>query len=276
MNTNWNPELYLRFQEERTQPAIDLVNRIEMENPDKIIDIGCGPGNSTKILRDKWPNSEILGIDNSGQMIDKAKLNYPEGNWQLADVLDLPGLNEYDIVFSNAALQWIPNHEKLIPYLLKLLKPKGIIAVQLPQNQLSILYKALNQIASEEVFKEYTQDAQKILNYQTGEYYYNLLHKKLENLYIWETTYYHIIRNHEDIVNWYQSTGMRPYLEALSTESMKTEMIERLILKCKDGYDIQSDGRIIFPFKRLFFMGQAGIKELVVKHYHASTLLSQL
>ena len=255
MSTIWNPDLYLKFQKERTQPSIDLVNRIEIENPKKIIDVGCGPGNSTEILRSRWINSEIIGIDNSDQMIEKAKKKYPYGTWKLNDAMDIDKFGKFDIVFSNAVLQWIPNHEKLIPHLLNHVAADGVLAVQVPQNQFSVLHKALIEIADENEFKEYTQDAKKILNYRTGEYYYNLLCDSVKEFYMWETTYLHILENHEDLIEWYKSTGMKPFLQSLPTEALKTRLINKIYKKCKNGYKYQKDGKIIYPFNRLFFIG---------------------
>ena len=255
MNTSWNPDLYLKFKKERTQPAIDLVNRIEIDNPGRIVDIGCGPGNSTDVLRSKWSNAKIVGIDSSPQMIKKAKKNYPDGHWQVCDAREMKNYGEFDLVFSNAALQWIPDHEKLIPHLLALAAPTGVLAVQLPQNQFSTLHKSLYRIADLDEFRHYTQASKTILNYQTSEYYYNLISGLVKKLYMWETTYLHILESHADLVNWYKSTGMRPFLENLPNEELKNRMLEKLLAECKEKYKLQEDGSVIFPFKRIFFIG---------------------
>ena len=111
----WDPNLYLRFEKERTQPAKDLVSRIELENPKRIIDIGCGPGNSTAQLRDRWPQAEIMGIDNSEEMIRKAGNTYPDMKWAVHDIIeDLSGLGLFDLVFSNAVIQWVPDQRLLL------------------------------------------------------------------------------------------------------------------------------------------------------------------
>lgn len=255
MSTKWNPNVYLKFQKERTQPSIDLVNRIEFAHPKRIVDIGCGPGNSTNILKKRWKDAEIIGIDNSQQMIEKAKQSYPDGTWILANAYDFHQKNAFDIVFSNAVLHWIPNHEKLVPHLLDLMKPNGVIAIQVPQRQSSQLHNALYETASEPEFSQYTQEARTVLNYQTGEYYYNLFFDKVKELYIWETIYYHILETHDDLINWSKSTAMRPFLEQLPNEEVSNEFLKRIKTRCLKEYKKQSDGRILFPFKRLFIMG---------------------
>jgi trans-aconitate 2-methyltransferase len=235
MNTEWNPELYLRFKKERTQPSIDLVKRIEIDEPGTIIDIGCGPGNSTQVLRERWGGSEIIGIDNSEKMIEKATESFPGERWILSDVYDLDPSEKYDIVFSNAALQWIPDHERLIPHLLSLVKKGGILAFQVPQNQQSVINKSLDITISEEPFEKYVQAARERLNY----------------------TYYHILDNHEELLNWYKSTGMRPHLESLP-ENLVEDFLESMRKKCREGYSLQNDGKVIYPFNRLFAIAGPG------------------
>jgi trans-aconitate 2-methyltransferase len=184
-------------------------------------------------------------------MIDKANKNYPNGKWVLSDARDLDLAGKYDIVFSNAVLQWIPEHEKLIPKLISLVSHGGVLAFQVPQNQHSKIHLSLYGTASESKFKDYTEQAKTILNYKTGTYYYNLLNAQVKDLNIWETTYYHILDNHDELINWYKSTGMRPFLNRLS-EDLKNEFINSVKLKCISAYPVQNDGKVIFPFNRLF------------------------
>src|SRR5208337_5518052 len=106
--SSWNPELYLKFKNERTRPSIDLVSRIDIEAPERIIDIGCGPGNSTQVLHGRWPLADITGVDKSEEMIKKASGDYPDQKWAVGDASSLKAETPFDVVFSNAALQWIP------------------------------------------------------------------------------------------------------------------------------------------------------------------------
>ena len=118
--SDWSPQQYLKFSNERTQPSIDLVTKIKVDNPRSIIDIGCGPGNSTEVLHEQWPDAKIVGLDNSSKMIEKARKDYPDGKWMLGDASKLETGQSYDIVFSNATLQWIPDHDILIPRLFEI------------------------------------------------------------------------------------------------------------------------------------------------------------
>lgn len=131
MNT-WNPDLYMQFSSERTRPSFDLVSRIKTVNPKNIIDIGCGPGNSTQVLINRWPNAAITGLDNSQEMIKKAKCDYPDQEWIHADITTFEAEIKYDILFSNAVIQWIPNHKSLMKKFHDMLCEDGLIAVQIP------------------------------------------------------------------------------------------------------------------------------------------------
>jgi len=131
----WDSAAYLRFKAERTQPSIDLVKRIDLEQPRKLLDVGCGPGNSTQVLADAFPNAlRIIGIDSSPEMIEAAKDDHPDMEFRICDALNLPSLGEawFDVVFSNACIQWVPDHPRLIRDMLALLRPGGMLAVQFP------------------------------------------------------------------------------------------------------------------------------------------------
>ena len=119
----WDSELYLRYERERTQPSLDLVSRISLESPEEIIDLGCGPGNSTRVLRERWPKAHIIGIDSSQAMIEKARQSSTEIEWRVADVETWSARDHFDIMFANASLHWITGHEALLPRLITSLKP---------------------------------------------------------------------------------------------------------------------------------------------------------
>ena len=129
---SWDADLYLKFAGERTQPSIDLISRISLAHPGRIIDLGCGPGNSTAILRQRWPSAEIVGLDNSREMIATASQAYPDWTWVEGDIATWTAPVPFDVVFSNAALHWVPNHAELMPRLLRQVRPQGALAVQMP------------------------------------------------------------------------------------------------------------------------------------------------
>ena len=152
----WDSAAYLRFKAERTQPSIDLVKRIDLEQPRKLLDVGCGPGNSTQVLADAFPNAlRIIGIDSSPEMIEAAKDDHPDMEFRICDALNLPSLGEdgFDVVFSNACIQWVPDHPRLIRDMLALLRPGGMLAVQVPMNYQEPIHRIIGELAASDEWR---------------------------------------------------------------------------------------------------------------------------
>ncbi|HII84054.1 MAG TPA: methyltransferase domain-containing protein [Methanobacterium subterraneum] len=254
-NKDWNPELYLKFKNERTQPAIDLAARINLENPEKIMDVGCGPGNSTNVLLSRWPESEIVGIDNSTSMIESAQSNYPDMEWRVEDVTRMETEEKYDIIFSNATIEWIQNQEKLINDLVKMLKDKGALAVQVPQYNTMPISQAIERVSLNKRWKEQTSQANNDFTFHSSDYYYDILSVKLKSITMWETSYFHIMPSHQNIVEMIKSTGMRTFLDRLDTREEKIEFEKDVLKEITKAYPAQKDGHVLFPFERLFFIG---------------------
>jgi trans-aconitate 2-methyltransferase len=209
---NWNPDQYLKFANERTQPSIDLAARINVDNPESIIDVGCGPGNSTQVLKRRWPVAKISGLDSSPEMIKKAREDFPDMEWIIADAPTFEFDRQYDIIFSNAAVQWMPNHETLLPKLLENVNRGGALAVQVPANDGSPLHQAVLAVSSSSKWSRFTSGAEKSINYKSVEYYYDILSRISSKFDIWETVYYHVLDSHVGLIEWYKGTGMRPFL----------------------------------------------------------------
>jgi len=251
---DWNSAQYLKFERERTQPAIDLVNRIGIENPKKILDVGCGPGNSTAVLAERFTDAYILGFDNSENMITTARKNYPKLDFRLCDAsCGLSSLDhDFDIVFSNACIQWVPNHEKLIGELMCLLRKGGVLAVQIPMNFNEPIQKIIKEVSTSGKWKGYFPEARVYNTLSQGEYF-DILSELTDNFDLWETVYYHVMKSHDDILEWYRSTGLRPYLNVLDKEKQadfENDIMERL----RKSYPVQKNGEVIFRFPRFFFV----------------------
>jgi len=252
---DWNPNLYLKFEKERTQPAKDLISRIEKDGPVRIIDIGCGPGNSTRELKKKWPKAEIIGIDNSPNMIKMAKENLPELEWIVADAgANLSHLGKFDIVFSNAAIQWIPNHEKLIPNLFYMLNENGILAMQIPNVTDMSINKAVNTARKDNKWDIYLNSVTDKMFYDSPQGYYDILCRLSSEIYLWETHYYHVMEGHQSIIDWYRSTGMKPYRDKLPNEELRHEFENDVLRIVEKEYNFQKNGTVLFPFRRMFFV----------------------
>lgn len=250
--SDWNSKQYLKFINERTQPAIDLAVRIK-NDPQTIVDIGCGPGNSTKVLRDTFPNAEIWGIDSSPNMIERAKAENPDISFCLCDALSLEG--KYDLLFSNACLQWIPNHSTLIPSLMEKLNDGGVLAVQVPINGDEPLFRLISEVAGEAKWGLSGIMLQPNETLTPPEYY-NILSGCSSVFNMWEVKYHHTLPDHKALVEWVKGTRLRPYLDYLGAEKgaeFESEIIER----SKKLYPIMSDGNVVLGFRRFFFTAQA-------------------
>ncbi|HHU48598.1 MAG TPA: methyltransferase domain-containing protein [Clostridiales bacterium] len=250
---DWNSAQYLKYEKERTQPAIDLANRISLDNPKRIIDVGCGPGNSTRVLASKFSDAYILGVDKSENMISSAKMNYPNLDFKLCDISsEISSLDrDFDIVFSNACIQWVPNHKILLKELVGLLSKGGILAIQIPMNYNEPIHRIIKEVSASQKWKEHFSNPRIFYTLSPGEYF-DILSEISDYINIWETVYYHTMGSHNDIMEWYRGTGLRPYLDVLEDEKkaeFENEIMERII----ESYPKQKNGQIIFRFPRLFF-----------------------
>jgi trans-aconitate 2-methyltransferase len=250
----WDADLYLRFGDERTQPAIDLLARVVLDRPQRIIDLGCGPGNSTALLRQRWPESSVTGVDNSPEMIAAAKRDFPEGDWQLGDITKWTAGAPYDLVFSNATLQWLPDHATLYPRLFEQVAPGGAFAVQIPVFHTTALQRVLLALAAEPAWSERLQPATRALVAESPGFYYDALVEQARHIDLWETEYQHVLANADATVDWISGTRLRPYLEALGNDDDRQEFLTRLRAGVAEIYRPQRDGKVIFPFRRLFLV----------------------
>ena len=249
--SDWNPEKYLLFKNQRTQPALDLANRVRSCQAKTVVDIGCGPGNSTAVLKDVFPHAKILGIDNSANMISKAKTQHSGLDFQVCSAEDLTG--SYDLLFSNACLQWIPNHETLIPQLMGKLTEHGVLTVQMPMNLNEPLFRIIKAVAAKPKwdFKNVCFERNDTLS---PEAYFDILSACSGSFEIWETVYYHAMPSHEHLIEWVRGTRLRPYLDVLN-EEQKVECEQEILSMVRDAYPFTASGEVVLEFRRFFFFG---------------------
>lgn len=247
--SDWNSLQYLKFEKQRTQPVRDLLMRLKSDAPHTIADIGCGPGNSTSAVAEYFPKAELVGIDSSPNMIEKAKARYPRLKFKLCDALDLEG--KYDLLFSNACLQWIPNHTALIPALMSKLNEKGVLAVQIPMNGEEPLFQIIKEIAAEAKWGLQKVKLQPNETLTPAEYF-NILTACSSSFDLWEIHYYHPLPDHRALVDWVKGTRLRPYLDCLDQahgRAFENEILER----AKAAYPLQNSGEVMLGFRRFFF-----------------------
>lgn len=249
----WDSEVYKRFEKERTQPALDLAAKIPLTEPKRILDIGCGPGNSTRVLADRFPAARVIGADSSPEMIRKAKEDHPDLDFILFDASrDFDTLNEeFDVVFSNACIQWIPHHVELLKNMMSVLRKNGVLAVQTPMNYREPIHRIIQELVKTEKWSGKFQSP-RIFHNLTQSEYFDILSELACDFSIWETVYCHRMPSHQSIIDWYKGTGLRPYLSALSPDDAN-EFEADALREVKKAYPIQKNGEIIFRFPRFFF-----------------------
>jgi trans-aconitate 2-methyltransferase len=248
---SWDAAQYLKFAAERTQPCRDLAGRIALDAPGRIIDLGCGPGNSTEVLAKRWPAAEITGLDSSAEMIAKASAAFPEQRWVTAEIAEwAAGEASFDLVFSNAALQWVPDHLGLLPRLMQRVAAGGALAVQMPGNWDAAAHRLMRNIAAQ--FPE-THDVREWFTHDLG-FYYDVLAAQAARVELWATEYVHVLDNAEAIVEWYRGTGMRPFLDALSSDGERERFLAQYLGAVREAYPPHENGRALFPFRRIFLI----------------------
>jgi trans-aconitate 2-methyltransferase len=249
----WNPGQYLKFGAERTRPSLDLCARIP-GSPRRILDLGCGPGNSTAVLRERWPEAELAGLDSSPEMIAQARASHPNGTWILAGAEDYVPAQALDLVFANAVLQWLPEHQRLLPAIMGWIAPGGCLAVQVPAKSSTLLRVAMAAVAARPRWRDALAGAEAAFTHHEAAFYYDLLAPGADRVDLWETTYHHPMPSHQALIEWYEGTGMRPFLERLPDEAARAAFKGEVLEACREEYPVAADGKVVLPFKRLFFV----------------------
>jgi trans-aconitate 2-methyltransferase len=252
MAGGWNPKHYLQFGDERTRPAIDLCCRIEIDAPGSVVDLGCGPGNSTAVLRNRWPDARVTGIDSSSEMIEAARAACPEGDWVLADIATWTPDRSFDVVFSNATLQWVPDHAPLVERLFGHVATDGALAFQIPAETYAHVRTLIHEIARDPAWYARMTRPLTILTMEPPAFYYDRLAPLARSVDLWQTEYMHVMDSQAAIVDWISSTGLRPFLRALDTESERARFLEKLHKRVAESYEVRPDGKVLLPFKRIF------------------------
>lgn len=221
-----------------------------------MIDLGCGPGNSTRVLKNRFPNASVIGADNSKNMVEKARTDNPDLEFITLDISgDLSEMSgKFDVVFSNACLQWLPDHAKLLPGLFELLREGGSLAVQIPMNYDEPIHKIIGRISESAKWSGRFPE-KRIFGTLTQSEYFDILSGLTDDFEIWQTTYCHRMPSIESIIEWYRSTGLRTYLAALSEED-GAEFIADISAELEKEYPKQKNGEIIFRFPRFFFIAK--------------------
>jgi trans-aconitate 2-methyltransferase len=250
----WDPDQYLRFERERSLPCQDLIARIAGRSPDRIIDLGCGTGTSTALLRARWPEAEISGLDSSPEMIAAARKRDSAVEWVLGDIDTWRVSVPYDLIFSNAALHWLPDHETLFPRLLQQVAPGGALAVQMPTNGHSPAHRCIREVAASPRWSSRWGSKAAGSKEVPPEFYFDLLAPQSVQVELWQTEYVHVLPDAAAILEWVKGTTLRPYLDALASPEDQEAFLGQIARGLEAAYPAQRDGQVLFPFRRLFLV----------------------
>jgi trans-aconitate 2-methyltransferase len=256
---DWNPALYTRFEDERTRPARDLLARVALQSASLAIDLGCGPGNSTELLAQRFSSAAVIGTDNSPSMIESARERLPEARFpklrfELSDIARWQSETPPDLIYANASLQWVPDHQSLLPRLLNALAPAGVLAIQMPDNRDEPTHRLMREVAALPEFAQAIGDYDKLRTELLGLHgYYDLLSPMAAQVDIWRTAYQHPMASPRAIVDWVRSTGLRPFIDPLSPE-LRERYLAEYERRIDAAYPARADGQRLLAFPRLFIV----------------------
>ena len=256
--SDWSARQYLRFQDERTRAASDLLAQIPLAAPETIVDIGCGPGNSTAILARQWPSARISGFDSSPDMLREARERLPAARFFQADAASWQGEGSEDLLFANAVFQWVPDHLSVLERLLAGLKAGAVLAVQIPDDLGAASHIAMRETAEAVPWRKKLANAEKAREIiPAAGMYYDRLRPMASHLDLWRTEYQHSLAGIDAIVEWFKGTGLRPFLNPLSADE-RHGFLDAYRRRLELAFPLQADGSVLLPFPRRFIVAIRG------------------
>jgi trans-aconitate 2-methyltransferase len=252
----WDPAQYLKFAGPRLRPALDLLQRIDAEAPKVVYDLGAGAGNVTRLIASRWPEAEVVGVDSSAEMLAKAAAENPGIEWQQADLANWRPSRPADVIYSNAALHWLDEHDRLMAELLSGLNPGGVLAVQMPRNFGAPSHTSITDTALDGPWRPVLEKLLRPSPVAEPAVYYDLLAPRAAALDIWETEYLQMLDGANPVNEWTKGTWLSPLLAALD-EPERSRFEAEYGERVAKAYKPRRDGKTLFPFRRMFVIATA-------------------
>lgn len=249
----WDPGQYLRFDDLRSRPALDLIGRIPEVEPSEVWDLGCGTGTVTRSLSLRWPEATVHGLDSSPEMLDRAR-EHDGVDWVQGKIETWSPDRPVDLLFSNAALHWADDHASLLPRLFGFIAPEGIFAVQMPRNHQEPSHQVLYELARSNRWASRVGDVVVECPVSAPSAYHEMLGPESRSLDVWETIYQQMLQGPDPVAHWTKGSVMRPYLEALGPDA--DDFFDEYTAALRFHYPQQADGTTLFPFRRLFIVAR--------------------
>lgn len=247
----WDPATYMSFGAERTRPAAELLSRVALDAPANAVDLGCGPGNSTALLAARWPKAVLEGVDNSPEMLAEAKRSDVKARWSEADIAHWNPSASYDVIFSNATFQWLPDHQTLLPRLMSRVSEGGAFAFQVPRNFDDPSHTLIRAVAEAGSWATKLRNVRDWWNVLAPEDYFGILEGSARAVDIWETRYVQVLEGEDAVYRWMSGTGLRPFANALEGAE-REEFLAEYRRRLAAAYPRRESGATLFPFRRLF------------------------
>ncbi len=254
MSNRWDPTTYLAFADERTRSAAELLARIPIEDPGRVIDLGSGPGNSTALLASRWPGAQLEGMDSSPEMIGQARASGVKADWSVADIAGWTAAEPYDVIYSNAALHWVGDQASLLPRLMQSVRPGGALAFQVPLNFDMPSHALMREVASDGPWAAKLSGVRNIV-LMNAEQSFDILEPHAAGLDIWETEYLQVMEGPDAVYRWVSGTGLRPFVQALEGVE-RDAFIQAYKARLNPAYPMRESGKTLFPFRRLFVVAR--------------------
>ncbi len=250
---DWSAKQYTAFEDERTRPVRDLLAAVP-GRATTAVDLGCGPGNSTEMLLQRFPSAIVTGLDSSPDMIQAAQARLPQLRFRVADIATWDETGPFDAILANAVLQWLPDHAGLLPRLTTKLAPGGSLAVQMPDNLNEPAHRLMREVAADGLWAAKLADAAGAREAMgTPGWYYGVLRPHCARVDVWRTTYHHPLAGADAVVEWFKGSGLRPFLAPL-TPSEAVSFLAEYRDRIADAYPAMPDGSVLLPFPRLFLV----------------------
>lgn len=251
---DWSAQQYLKFEDDRTRPPRDLLAQVPLQRPRLVVDLGCGPGNSTELLIERFPQSEVIGLDSSPDMLKKARERLPQGKFVLGDIETWKPEPHTDLLFANAVMQWLPAHTGVLRRLLEALPKGGVLAVQMPDNTREPALVFQREVGAEGPWRDDPEiKAAARDDLPSLEAYYDLLRPACSRLDIWHSIYNHVMASPQAITEWFKGSSLQPFLSPLDAAA-REQFLAAYTKKIVGAYKPRYDGKVLLRFPRLFIV----------------------
>lgn len=251
--SDWDPSQYLQFSQPRLRPALELLARVALESPARVYDLGCGTGAVTRLMAQRWPQGQVTGVDASASMLGAAGEGPANLRWQRQDIARWRPEGTPDLIYSNAALHWLPDHAELFPRLLASLAAKGVLAVQMPRNFAAPSHTAIGEAARAGPWRSRLEPLLHETPVASPAWYLDLLSAHAASVDVWETEYFQVLRGDNPVKEWTKGTWLAPLLAALP-EPERSQFEQAYAERVARAYPRRADGTTLLPFKRLFLV----------------------